>query len=302
MWAGIWSNLINVTLNTLFLFVFGWGIFGIALSTVLGRVGGLAYALARARWHENRRKREANDTEPGLDHAPYRTLLGLAVPSSLTFVLMAGETAIVNALLAGMEHSTEAIAAYSIYYRITLFALNPVIAGGVALLPYAARRFGQGDPVGARRALRDTGVASAIYSVLVVAPVVLLSAPWMADWLAESPITRDYTALTLLFVPLSCLFMAPFLLCRPVFEAMNRGRPGLVVATLRFVVLTVPVAWLSMWLAERMGYPALYGLVVGLLLVSAVTSGAFYLWVRSALVALERGASPVPPKLDPSLG
>ena len=52
MWAGIWSNLINVTLNTLFLFVFHWGLFGIALSTVLGRIGGLVYAIVRARQHE----------------------------------------------------------------------------------------------------------------------------------------------------------------------------------------------------------------------------------------------------------
>jgi Na+-driven multidrug efflux pump len=294
MWAGIWSNLINVTLNTLFLFVFGWGIFGIALSTVVGRIGGLVYALWRARLHENRRKSEAKDTEPGLDPAPYRTVMGLAVPSSMTFVLMAGETAVVNALLAGMQYSTEAIAAYSIYYRITLFALNPVIAGGVALLPYAARRFGEADPAGARRGLREVGVASALYSVLVVAPVVLISAPWLADWLAETPVTRDYTALSLLFVPLSCLFMVPFLLCRPVFEAMNRGRPGLVVATLRFVVLTVPAAWLGMRLAEGMGYSPLYGLVVGLLVVSALTSGVFYLWVNSALAALVRAPFPAP--------
>jgi len=295
MWAGIWSNLINITLNTVFLFVFGWGIFGIALSTVLGRVGGLAYAVVRARWHERRRKHEGNFSEPGLDPAPYRTLLALAVPSSLTFVLMAGETAIVNALLTGMQHSTEAIAAYSIYYRITLFALNPVIAGGVALLPYVARRLGEGDPWGARRGLQETGMASAIYSVLVVAPVVLLSAPWLAAWLAETPITRDYTEITLRFAPLACLFLAPFLLCRPVFEAMNRGRPGLVVASLRFAVFTVPAAWLGMRIAERMGHPALYGLVVGLLVVSAVTSGAFYLWLRSALAALERGTDTVPP-------
>jgi Na+-driven multidrug efflux pump len=302
MWAGIWSNLINVTLNTLFLFVFGWGIFGIAFSTVLGRIGGLAYAIVRARWHERRRLEAVRDTEPGLDPAPYRTLLALAVPSSLTFVLMAGETALVNALLAGATYSTEAIAAYSIYYRITMFALNPVIACGVALLPYTARRLGEGDVAGARRGLRETGIASTVYSILIVAPVVLLSSPWLADWLAETPVTRDYTAISLLFVPLSCLFMAPFLLCRPVFEAMDRGTPGLVVAVLRFVVLTGPVAWLGMRAAEAMGYPGLYGMVVGLLLVSAVTSGVFYLWVRAVLTAMAPGAAPAAVKLDPSPG
>ena len=42
MWAGIWSNVANLALNPLFLFVFSWGIFGIAFSTVIGRIAGLS--------------------------------------------------------------------------------------------------------------------------------------------------------------------------------------------------------------------------------------------------------------------
>ena len=109
--------------------------------------------------------------------------------------------------------------------------------------------------------------------------------------LAETPITREYTAFLLPFVPLACLCGAPFLLCRPVFEAMNRGRPGLVMATLRFAILTAPVAWLGMWVADNMSKPPLYGLAAGLLVVSAVTSAAFYLWLRGALIAQERSAT-----------
>ena len=67
MWAGIWSNLINVVLNTLFLFVFGWGMFGIALSTVLGRIGGLAYSLVRARVHERARIEQGRAAGTDLD-------------------------------------------------------------------------------------------------------------------------------------------------------------------------------------------------------------------------------------------
>jgi Na+-driven multidrug efflux pump len=288
MWAGIWSNVINVVLNTIFLFVFGWGVFGIALSTILGRIGGLAYALVRARRHERRREACGDYDRPGLDPAPYRTILALAIPSSLTFVLMAGETAIVNTLLAGMEHVTEAIAAYSIYYRITLFAMNPVIAAAVAMLPYAARRFGENDLEGVRRGMRQASLASAVYAAAIVAPVILVAGGPVADWLAETPVSRDYTATLLWFAPLACLFSIPFLLCRPVFEAMNRGRPGLLMAVLRFALLTAPAAWLGMRIAEGMGRPAIVGLVVGLLVISAATSGVFHLWVRRALAAQER--------------
>jgi Na+-driven multidrug efflux pump len=165
-----------------------------------------------------------------------------------------------------------------------------VIAVGVAMLPYAARRFGEGDLAGVRRGLRQANMASVLYAGVIVAPVMLGAGRWVAAWLAETPVTRDYTATLLLFVPLACLFSVPFLLCRPVFEAMNRGRPGLMMAVLRFVLLTAPAAWLGMRIAEGMGRPGIHGLVVGLLVVSASTAALFHLWLRGALSAQERSA------------
>jgi Na+-driven multidrug efflux pump len=289
MWAGIWSNVINVSLNTLFLFVFHWGVFGIALSTVLGRIGGLVYALNRAAAHEARRKAADRDHRPGQDRTPYRSILALAIPSSLTFALMATETGVVNFLLSKLPFATEAIASYSIYYRVVLFAMNPVIAVGVALLPYSALRFGQGDVAGVRRGLQEAGIASAVYGIVIVGPVMIPLAPTLAEWLAEAPLTAQYTGFALRLVPLAVLLGAPFLLCRPVFEGMHRGAPGLIMATIRYVGLTVPMAWAGVRVAERMGHPGLYGLLLGLIAVAAIASAAFSTWLLAVLGALPRG-------------
>ena len=74
-----------------------------------------------------------------------------------------------------------------------------------------------------------------------------------------------------------------FLLCRPVFEACGRGQPGLIVATLRYLALTGPLAWLGMHAAARLGEPELYGLIAGTLLAAAVSSWLLWAWLRSAL-------------------
>jgi len=288
MWAGIWSNAINVVLNTVFLFVFGWGIFGIALSTVLGRIGGLMYSLVRARVHERARIEQGRSPGTDLDPRPNKTVLGLAIPSSLTFVLMALETAVVNLLLAGRAHATEAIAAYAIYYRLVLFALQPVIAGAVALLPFAAVRCGSNDFVSVRRGVHQMIVASAVYSVFIVGPIMAWLSPWLSESLAESPRTAEYAVFALFTVPFACLLGSVFLLCRPVFEAMGRGRPGLLMATLRYGVLMLPLAWVGMRRAESLGYPAIDGLVVALLVASAVSSLIFYVWMQRELGATAR--------------
>ena len=283
MWAGIITNLINVALNTVFVFVFEWGVFGIALSTVLGRIGGLAYALARARFHERRRIAAADTARSDTDPSPYRTILSLAIPSSITFVFIALETAAVNGLLAHMEHATETIAAYSIYYRVVLFSLQPVIATSVAILPFAARRIGADDLGGVRRGLRQAAFATGAYALIVLGPLMQFAAPWLAGHLSESVLTREYATFALRTVPLACFTGAPFLLCRPVFEAMNRWRPGLAMAGFRYLLLTVPLAWAGIVSASRLGYEPLYGLIAGLVATAAISSTAFALWLRSAL-------------------
>ncbi len=64
---------------------------------------------------------------------------------------------------------------------------------------------------------------------------------------------------------------------------MNRGRPGLVMAVLRYVVLTGPLAWAGLRVASALSQPPLYGLIVGLMLAGAIPSLAFWLWLRAAL-------------------
>src|SRR3989449_2855492 len=287
MWAGIWSNLINVGLNTIFLFVFHWGVFGIAFSTVLGRFGGLVYALRKAAAHEAERKASGLDTDPALDPHPFRSLMGLAVPSTLTFGLMAVETALVNWLLARRPGATEAIAAYGIYSRVLQFAAMPIIAGAVAVLPFVARRFGEGNVAAIRRGVRDIIAAATVYCIGIVTPAILFGGPRLAHALAESPRTAELGTIALVFCPFACLAIIPFALCRPAFEGLQRGRPGLTMAAVRYVLLTIPCALAGMSTAQALGRPELYGLLGGLIVSSSIASIVFLIWLRRSLRHLE---------------
>ncbi len=289
MWAGIWSNVINVTLNTLFLFVFHWGVFGIALSTVLGRFGGLIYAQRLAARHEACRKASGLDTSEELDPAPLHSMMTLALPAALTYALMALESSLVNWLLSTQPQATSSIAAYSIYYRIMIFAAMPIIAISVATLPYVARRFGEGDIRAIRLGMRQVALLALGYCVLLVAPALLLGGPALARMLAESPLTAELTRGALWLAPLGCLTMIPFQLYRPAFEGMQRGRPGLVIAVFRYLVLTAPCGLAGMWGAEALRMPPLFGLLVGLIAASAASSGLFTAWYVRTLRAVEAG-------------
>ena len=293
MWAGIWSNVINVVLNTIFTFVFHWGVFGIALSTVLGRFGGLVYALRKAAAHEAARKARNLPSVPGHDPHPYRALFALAIPSALSYVLMASETGVVNWLLKGIEHGKEALAAYAIYYRVFQFVVMPAIAASVAMLPFAGRRFGEGDIRGVRGGLKEAQVAGVLYAVLA-APVLFFLAPPLARHLSTSPVTIGFLVPALRVVPLGALLATPFFLCRPVFEGMGRGRPGLTMSVLRYVVLAAPAAVLGQRLAPSFHQPEVLGLVAGLMAATAISSLVFLIWTRKALADAAKGSEKSP--------
>jgi len=282
MWAGIWSNVINVILNTIFVFVFHWGVFGIALSTVLGRFGGLIYALRKAAGHEAARKAKALPEVPGRDPHPYRALFALAVPSALSYVLMASETGVVNWLLKGIEHGKEALAAYAIYYRVFQFVVMPAIAASVAMLPFAARRFGERDVPAVRGGLKQAHLALAAY-VGVTAPLLFVLAPPLARHLSSSEITLSFLIPALRLVPLGALVATPFFLCRPVFEGMGQGRPGLTMSGLRYLVLAAPAAYVGLLAAPALGVSKVLGLILGLMVATSISSLVFLTWTRKAL-------------------
>jgi putative MATE family efflux protein len=288
MWAGIWSNVINVILNTVFTFAFHWGIFGIAFSTVIGRFGGLIYALRKAAAHEAARKALGEAQVPGHDPHPYRALFALAVPSALSYVLMASETGVVNWLLKGIEHGREALAAYAIYYRVFQFVVMPAVAASVAMLPFAGRRFGEKDVAGVRGGLRTAHLAAVAY-VALVAPVLYLLAPPLARHLTESPVTLGFLVPALRWIPLAALAATPFFLCRPVFEGMGRGRPGLTMSLLRYAGLALPSAWLGLRAAPAVGVPGMVGVIFGLIGATAVSSAIFLIWTRNALNRADGG-------------
>ena len=298
MWAGIWSNVINVVLNTLFTFVFHWGIFGIGFSTVLGRFGGLAYALRRAARHE--RERKARDGVPEghargpADPRPYRAILRLALPSSLAYLLMGVETAVVNGLLTRQPQPTEAVAAITLFNYYLRLAVTPAIATAVAMLPYVARHFGARDVDGIRRGVRDALRAGVVYS-LVLVPVMLLAAGPLARAQTKSEVAAALATDALRLIPLACLLGMPFFLCRPAFEGMGIARPGLVVALLRYLGLTAPLAWLGVTTAGALHLPALYGAIVGLMAATAISSTVLLRWMRSMLRTLPtEWARPLP--------
>ena len=289
MWAGLFSGVTNVILNTVFVFVCHWGIFGIALGTVIARLASLVYATHRARLHEARRIASGTDVEPGTFERPIRPILAIAFPAAITFALMALETKVVLAILETLDSAVPAVAAWSVFDQAVRFMAMPVIALGVAMLPLVARLWGRRQVADIRTELRVANLSTIVYVILVVAPVGLLAAERVAQLLFEDePIARDFLASGFRLLPLTVLAMSPVFFLRSAFEGMQRPRPGLIAAILRTALLVLPLVWLGARLAPDWGYAPILGAYSGFTLGVGLATTVLAIWLRRSL------GSPVP--------
>lgn len=264
MWSGLVSSILNVVLNSTFLFVFGWGIVGLALATVLARLGGFVYAKTMADRHERRRQSQPGQDRPGHEPRPVRALLGIAVPSGLTYVLMSLEGFALNGMLARSDEALVAIPAWSIWDASLRLMAMPAIALGVAALPLAARRRARGDLVGLARELRLGLFAIVVYALLLVWPAVWYFGEGVATSLLAAPEAADATVRGYRILPFVLLALMPVYLLRPVFDAVGLSRTGLALSTVRSVLFVVPAAAVGGLLALELGHARIDGLYVGL--------------------------------------
>ena len=278
MWAGLMAAFSNIGLNTLFVFVFHWGVAGIALATVLARLFSLVYAIRVARRHEDGRINEGLHTTPSECSRPVRDILLIAVPSGLTFALMAVESLIVNSILSHGPAATATVAAWGIFDRAAQFMAMPVIAIGAAMLPFAARLYGEGNFVEIRKGVRVALTTATVYSVAVVVPLALLLSRWIAIQLADGESTRSAMETALNFLPLAVLFLGPTFLHRSAFEGMQRPRPGLITAFVRSLFLVVPFTWIGLTRAADLGWSPMAGACAGFTSAVALSSAMISWW------------------------
>lgn len=283
MWAGLISGVTNLILNTTFVFVFHWGIFGIALATVLARVASLAYALKRAQDHERRRIATTETPRPGVYSKPRWAILSIAIPSAITFVLMAVESQAILEILKTAPNATPTLAGWSVFDRAVRFLAMPAIATSVALLPLAARYWGKGDLQGVKRELRIALLACLVYVVVFVLPVVALFGSYLADYFTESDLAQRAAQQGLWLLPLAVGALSPFLMLRSTLEGLQRPRPGLLFSILRSVVLVVPLVYLGVHQAPRFNMSEMMGACIGY--VAGMLSAAllFAWWTNSAM-------------------
>lgn len=167
----IFSSLLNVGLDLLFVCKFGWGVKGAAFGTVISQMMSavLCFVYAFLHYKEIRLSKEDFKT----DWKYIWEHLSIGFPMAFQFSITALGIIFLNAALAGFP--SQYIAGFSAANRISNLGSLVPVSFGVAMANYAGQNYGAGRMDRLRKGVKDTCIMA--MCVCVVVSSILLSFP-----------------------------------------------------------------------------------------------------------------------------
>lgn len=230
---------LNIVLDPLFIFVFGMGITGAAVATVIAQGISTAFLLSyylrrRGALHPLRLRNVR------LERGTYRELMTLGVPTFVRQIFGSVSFAVLNN--AAAFHGDPAIAAISVTLRLFMLLFMALIGLAQGLQPLAGYNYGAGSFLRVRGTIRIAFITAATVGVVAgaagfaFAPTVIgVFAPQDPEVIALGTLAMRFMAPVL--VPIGLVLMYG-----GVFQALGDGRSALLLAAGQQGVFMIPLA------------------------------------------------------------
>lgn len=239
-------SLLNIALDPLYIFFFGWGIAGAAwASSTAFALGWLIIfpRLLKRRWLLPNLKSLA--LAPAL-----KQLGGIMAPAMLSQLMPPLAALLATSLVA--DFGTAAVAAWGLGTRLEFFSIVVVLALTMSLPPMVGHFLGAGK-IEQIRALVRIAVRFVILWQLSVALFWLLVSTPLTRLLSSEPAVRDILHDYLILVPFSYCALGVCMLMVSVSNAMGQSLRGLLISCLRLFLCYLPLLWCGAWLADLTG-------------------------------------------------
>ena len=266
----MFTAIINMILDPIFIYGLGLGIGGAAIATVLA---GTIPMLLMIYWmffkHDS--FLEVKMSEYKRDLSIYKDILVVGIPASLEQFILSFVSILMNywlTILAG----TIAVAAYTATWRLVSIGISPLIGIGVAALTVGGAAYGARNLYNLKTALNYGIKLGLISSVIICSLLFIFADPlsFIFSYSADSSILAPKVVETLRILCFFILFMPFGILAGNIFQAMGKGTSSLMITFLRSFVLEIIFAGLFAFVLGWGAVGIYSGLVLGMALGSLI--------------------------------
>ncbi len=276
------SSILNMILDPLLIYTAGMGIAGAAWGMIISLVvvsGVLLY------WFFAKR-----DTYVTISYRAFcwekktvRDILGVGLPASFEFFLMAILAIFINGLLVATA-GTDAVAIYTAGWRVVFFAVIPLIAISTSVISVAGAAYGARQFAKIRTA-HTFSVSLGIAISLVISAITFIFAHQIAVIFTYSPDSAHLAPEIAAFLATMCFFypfIPPGIMSGSVFQATGKGMTSLIISVLRNLVFIAVFAYLFGIVLGFGEHGIWWGIVAGDIIGGTVA----FLWARAYISRL----------------
>jgi putative MATE family efflux protein len=238
------ANLCNIILCPLLIRGLGpipaFGLQGAAMATTIGRGIGVSYQL----YHLFKGKSQIRFTLQELvpDWAVIRSLINIAWPGTLQFLIGSGSWIVLASLVVQTGHS-EASAGYQIGIRIVMFFLLPAWGLSNAAATLVGQNLGAGQPDRAALSVTRTAKYNAVF-MGAVSIIFLVFADYIISFFTTDNAVAGYAVSTVRIVSAGFLFYGIGMVYANAFNGAGDTRTPTVINLFAYWGFQIPLAWL----------------------------------------------------------
>lgn len=273
----IFTSLLNIALDPLYIFVFGWGLPGAAWATITAfGIGALFVYPTLVRRHWLRL-----DLLQLKLLAAIRQLGGIMAPAMVSQLMPPVSAMLATSLVAGF--GSAAVGAWGLGTRLEFFSIVVVLALTMSMPPMVGRLLGAGEIETIRKLVR-IAVRFIVLWQLAIGLIWLAASGVVSDLFTRDANVQEILVDYLLRVPLSYSGLGVCILMVSVNNALGMPLRALLISTLRLFAWYLPMLWLGSQLG---GLP---GLMTGALIGNLLAGTSAYLLYRQGMAQLRRTA------------
>jgi putative MATE family efflux protein len=284
MYAMLATAILNIVLDPIFIYYFGWGVSGAAIATLISAsisAGLILYWLMLKR-----------DTYVSLSKKDFnarwtviRDILLVGLPASAEFFVMSILGIVLNIMLV-ITGGTEAVAVYTAGWRVVMIAMIPAIGIGTAAITVAGAAYGSRRYNNILTAL-NYSVKLALGVASITAVIIYIFASNIASIFAYSTQSSFMAPSIATFLQVMCLFIiiVPFgIVASSIFQGMGRGVTSLILTIIREVLFISVFAYFLSFVLGMGQHGVWWGIVIG----GAFGCGIAFVWATRFIKGLKK--------------
>lgn len=257
------TAILNMILDPIFIYVFGLGVAGAAIATVLSGLVGLIilvyWVMIKKDTYISIERKYFRQ-----DRSMYKDILLVGIPASIEQLIMSITAIILNAILA-IVGGTVSVAVYTAGWRLVQIGIMPAIGIGTSAITVAGVAYGERDYNKLKTTL-NYSVKIGFITALIVAVIFFIFSDQLAYMFSYSSSSAELSPLISQFLKIMCLYILPVcfgISASSVLQALGKGTQSLILTANRSLILDVIFAAIAAFMLYAGATGVYWGIVIG---------------------------------------